>query len=176
MCSGTDILSKVYTPQFRAVESIAVNQSGTGETVMGVVVRVSGIPFQDDLVLAVTVHIPYARIIGGIEVLLAERLHTQSRFIQRYAEIFPGGVRIQREGSLLAALQRLDRIHAVLAAFVLMGQEGRFRQWFGVDLLAVAVDIECLVLGIAGQITPAHRHGTVLGRHRHHSASQRLHL
>ena len=71
MRAGTDIGAEINAPEPRAVQFVAVQIRVTGEAALRIVLRVGGIPFDDDFVFTVAVHVADAAIIGVVSVRAA---------------------------------------------------------------------------------------------------------
>ena len=63
--AAADVRAEVNAPEPRAIELVAVEISVAGKTALRVVVRVGGIPFQNNFVFTIAVHIAHAAIVRG---------------------------------------------------------------------------------------------------------------
>ena len=59
MCTTADIDAHVYTPQQRTIQTVAVEECLSCESVMRIVVGIGRVPFQDNLILSVAIDITY---------------------------------------------------------------------------------------------------------------------
>lgn len=64
MGTRADVDAEVYAPEQCTVELIAVEQGGARVAVMGIIVSIGRVPFQDDLILPVTINITYRGVVG----------------------------------------------------------------------------------------------------------------
>jgi hypothetical protein len=62
MGPGTDVLAEIDLPKARPIQLITVQIDVTRITRLGIVFGVGRVPFQDDLVFAVPIHVPHAAI------------------------------------------------------------------------------------------------------------------
>ena len=104
--SGAYVVAEVDAPQTCAVQTVAVYDDRAGESVVGIVVRVCRVPFQENLILPVAVHVAYRGIVGGIIVLLAERVYPELGLVERNAYISVR--RPRREGIYAPVLMPLE--------------------------------------------------------------------
>ena len=79
--SAADVPSQVNAPESFAIQAIAVNQRGICHAVMTIVVRVPRVPFQDNLILSVAIHIRHRRIVGRVQLV---------RLLQRNGDVADG--------------------------------------------------------------------------------------
>ena len=63
--AAADVRAEINAPEPRAIELVAVEISVAGKTALRVVVRVGGIPFQNNFVFTIAVHIARAAIVRG---------------------------------------------------------------------------------------------------------------
>ena len=73
MGTGTDVLTKIDTPQFGAIQLIAVYHHVTCPFIrpcvsMTVILGVAWIPFYKQLILAIAVHITYTAVVGRVAI------------------------------------------------------------------------------------------------------------
>ena len=69
--SCTDIGTKVNAPKTFTIEAVAVEERIARVAVVSIVVGIGGVPFEDDFVLAVAIHITYRGIVGRVVVAVA---------------------------------------------------------------------------------------------------------
>jgi hypothetical protein len=68
MGSGTDVRTHVDAPKERAIETVTVEERGTGIAIVRVIAGIGRFPLQDDLILSVAIDISHAGIVGGISI------------------------------------------------------------------------------------------------------------
>ena len=144
----------------RPVELVAIKICIIGETVVGIVVGIRGVPLKHDLIFSVAVHVADGGVVGVIIVFLAERFDTEPRTLQGDIDVSQGGVGREgvASGRSIALLAGAHLIRGCLRAAIVVFEEGRSGQRLGVDLLSVAIDVECLVFRVGGEIAPGDRH------------------
>ncbi len=203
VCPRTYVSSEVDAPQACAVQAIAIHVDGRGHPGLRVVVCVAGLPFQDDLILAVTIHIGHRGVVGRVgHGHLAQRLgrrlphgvacgiaYGAARHLppgpqghavggggwrEGYAEIAVGGVGRQGERAVMATAA-----HGIGGC---AGQGGLIHkagaaplQRLRVEPHAIAVDVKALAGLVGGQRAPRHDDlpAAAIG---HHAAPQPLGL
>ena len=69
MCSGADVVSHVDAPQLGAVQLVTVEYRGAGEASMCIVGLRAGLPFHDQFVFAVRVHVGSRAVVGRVMVI-----------------------------------------------------------------------------------------------------------
>ena len=131
---------------------------------MAVVVCITWIPFQDDFVFSVAVHIAYRSVVGAVCIGVSRRGHTIVRSVERYFQIACRCVCGQSVTSVFVS--GLLSIHhgahlvggrlAVGVGIVITGGGG-YRSL--VHLGAVAIDVEARSYRVGGQVTPRQGHG-----------------
>lgn len=72
-----DVFSEVYSPESCSVEFVAVEDSWSGESVVGVVVGVCRVPFENYLVFAVSIHIADRSVVGCVMIFFAEDVYSE---------------------------------------------------------------------------------------------------
>ena len=87
VCSRADISSEVDSPESRAVELHAVDEGRAGVAPVGVVVGVGRIPFEEDLIFAVSVDITYRAVVGGVCRDLSVRHGLRGRGLYGYGKV-----------------------------------------------------------------------------------------
>ena len=68
MGTRTDVLSEIDAPEARAVQSDAIDEGIVGDALPRIVSGIARFPFQEQFILAVTIHITYTGIVGRIAV------------------------------------------------------------------------------------------------------------
>ena len=86
--AGTDVRAKINTPEPCAVQFVTIKERVACETALRIVMRIGGIPFENDFVFTVTIHVRCAAIIGS---------HRVRHTIERHAV----GRRRERDGDVL---------------------------------------------------------------------------
>src|SRR5262249_59056298 len=74
-----NVATEVDAPQPRPVELVSVEVDIARVAGLRIVFRVRGVPFEDDLVLAVAVEIADATVVRAVSVILARRRHARRR-------------------------------------------------------------------------------------------------
>ena len=64
--SAADVDAHVDAPEQGAVQSVAVEDCRSRESVVGIVVSIGRVPLQDDFVLPVTIDIGYGGVVGSV--------------------------------------------------------------------------------------------------------------
>ena len=172
-----DIAAQVDAPQALAAELEAVDVDLAGVAVVGVVVGVGRIPFQEDLVFAVTIHVADRAVVGGIGGTLTVGHRAVQRDVEGDGDVTFRGAGGQHEAAGLAcAGGRPHLIGGRRRGGVAVHEEGHVGDGLVVDLDAVAEDVELDVRGILGQVAPGHEHlgGTLADGD--HAAAQVFHL
>lgn len=82
-----DVFAEVNAPFASTVEFIAVKVCRAGETVVRVVVRVCGVPFEDDFILAVTVNVAYRCVVGCVEVFFTKGFYSEVGALDWYVNV-----------------------------------------------------------------------------------------
>ena len=143
VCSRADISSEVDSPESRAVELHAVDEGRAGVAPVGVVVGVGRIPFEEDLIFAVSVDITYRAVVGGVCRDLSVRHGLRGRGLYGYGKVALrriGGKRETSSGCLagnrahFVDCRRVRGIGVHEPAHVLYGAV--------IEEFSVAVDIE----------------------------------
>ena len=60
----TDVFAKVNAPQLFTSQSVAINQHITRVAFVAIIMSIGGIPFQNDFILAIAIHIANTGIVG----------------------------------------------------------------------------------------------------------------
>ena len=176
----TDVLPQVDAPEFLAVQFVAIKDDITRITVVRVVVRIGRIPFQDDFILTISIHISHATIIRGIGIgaSVGSRSSLWAVNRQRLVEVCPR----------FHFLRHLTRGDSIRLGHLLIGYDvvsmGRRAILIGIvgsldmgsDDLAVSFHIKANVLAIGAQHTPTHEDALTLRRQSHNTSIQMLHI
>ncbi len=184
--AGANVATEVDAPQPRPTELVSVEVDVARVAGLRIVLRVRGVPFDDDLVLAVAVEIADATVVRAVSVILARRRHARRRNLQGNAQVLPDwGVGSQRERRARRSLEAGDdRTHGVSvrssqvrAAVNEVGRaiDGRCVEKNGRSSAGRAVEIEGDVRRIGPQHAPAYEN---LRRRRadcHDAATEILH-
>ena len=144
MRAGADVVAEVDTPLACTVKLITVEIGGARKPVMGVVMRVRGVPFEDDFVFAVTVDIAYRSIVGRIEIFLAEGVASQRGTVDRNVYISQRCVGRKGIRGFCLAFHRLYSVLGSAFTGIVVGEECGFAYRLRIDSLAVAIDIKAL--------------------------------
>ena len=172
--TAADIDTHINAPQAFAVQAVAVEDGGSGKTVVGIVVRIRGVPLQEYLILSVAIHIGHTGIVGMIGVGLAIGGGATGRALQFDGQIAVGGIGLHHKFSVAPATAHL--VGGFASQGVLIHKERTATgQGLGIEFLAIAIHIKGLVGSIAGQHAPAHHHMTAMAK-RHGAAVQLLHV
>ena len=147
---------------------------------MRIVMGIGRVPFQDDFVFSVSIHIAHATVVGGIFVGFSGRSHTAGRTVdgQGTIEIVPWLHRLRdfsfcrsiHPGFLLisddsiAAGRRTFRV-CIIGQLHLMG-----------DDFSIPLYIEAYIFAVRTQQSPTEEDTLVLGRQSHQATVQLLHL
>ena len=176
----TDVLPQVDAPEFLATEFVTIEDDITRIAVVRVVVRVGRIPFQDDFILAIAIHIPHTTVVGriGIGATIGSRSSLWAVNRQRLVEVCPR----------FHFLRHLTRGDSIRLGHLLIGYDavsmGRRAILIGIvgsldmgsDDLAVSFHIKANVLAIGAQHTPTHEDALTLRRQSHNTSIQMLHI
>ena len=103
----TDVDTQVDTPQQCTVQSVAVQQRGSGIAIMGIIVGISRVPLQQYLVLSVAIHIAHTGIVSRIAKRTPIGCYAIGRFMQLDGQIALGGIGTQLVAAVLAATTHL---------------------------------------------------------------------
>ena len=153
-----DVHAEVDAPEAGAVQAVAVDEDIAGLALLGIVLGVIGIPLEEELVLAVPVHIAHGHVVRGVA---AARLGELDVEIRRRGRDLAGVV-----GDALGAAPALHAVGVgctaglveeagrALGVAVVLGRAG-------VDLLAAAEEAELRVIRVRGEESPAHEHPAV---------------
>ena len=107
MGAGTDVHAHIDPPEQRAVQLDAVNIALSGIALDGHVLGVGGIPLDEELILAVAVHIAHGQVVGGVLVGLTSRRNTALGLVQGNIQIaICPGLHRRTRGCHLAIHQR----------------------------------------------------------------------
>ena len=152
--AAADVPAQVDAPEQRAVKAVTIEKGRARVAIVGVVVGVRGVPFQDDLIFSVAVDIAYAGVVGSIEVAPAVGRLSVGGLLQLHRQVAFGSV-----GSEGVAAIELPAAHLVggrrRERFV-VDKEGAARgQGLAIELFPVAEDIVGLMDGIGGKCAPA---------------------
>ena len=85
--TGTDILAQVEAPHQDTLFLVAVYIDVAAVAGMRVVMRVAGVPFQDYLIVTVTVHVACRTVVGGVGVGIAIGRHVVRGTYEGHGEI-----------------------------------------------------------------------------------------
>ena len=178
--TGTDILTQIDAPELGSVELVAVEDDLSRIAVMRIVMGIGRVPFQDDFVFSVSIHIAHATVVGGIFIGFSIGSDTAGRTVdgQGAIEIIPWLNRLRNfsfsrsihPGFLLisddsiAAGSRTFPV-CIIGQLHLMG-----------DNLSISFYVEAYVLAVRTQQSPAEEDSLVLGRQSHQATVQLLHL
>ena len=66
VCTAPDVRSHVDTPEERTIHPVTVEERIARKPIMCIVVCIGGVPFQEDLIFPVAVHITHTGIVGRI--------------------------------------------------------------------------------------------------------------
>ena len=181
--TGTDVLPQVYAPEqlrraiaggtVAPVHLVAVDDDIARDTVLRVVFRVGRIPFQEQFILSVAVHIAYAHVVGTVGVgSAAGRAAGGSVQLYGLVGLAPGGD--LGRGLHFLTVDLGDYLIGRSGLARLVGVVGGIE--VGGDPAAVAVEVEgrCALV-VSAQETPTDEvAGT--GRQGYQAAVQFLHL
>ena len=78
--SGTNVFTQIDSPQLGSIQLVAVEIHLSGDAVVGIILRVGRVPFHDDFVFAIAIHIAHATVVGRISVRLPFRIAGIGRF------------------------------------------------------------------------------------------------
>ncbi len=178
--SGADVLAQVDAPELGAIQLVAVEEHFAGIAVVGIVVGVGRVPFQDDFILAVAVHVAHTTVVGAVGIGSAVGSGSALRTVegQRPVKVGPGlhGLRHlpwRRRIHLGLLLVGNDAVAAVGSALrVGVVGDGQLR---GNDS-SVALHVEAHRRAVRSEHPPTEEHALVLGRQCHHATVQFLHL
>ena len=175
--AGPDVAAEIDPPQALARELDTVDVDLAGVAVVGIVVGVGRIPFQEDLIFAVPVHVAHGAVIGRVDGPLTVGHDAVGRCLDGDGNVAFRGAGRQHEAARFArAGGRPDFIGGRGRGGIGIHEEGHVSDGLGIDFDAVAEDVELDVRGILGQVAPGHEH---LGRtlaHGDDAASEVLHL
>src|SRR5262249_9579607 len=110
-----NVSTEVDAPQPRPIELVSVEIDVARVAGLRIVLRVRGVPFENDLVFAVAVEIADATVVRAVGVILARQRHARRRNLQGNTQVLPdGGVGRQRERRALRLLEAgYKRTHEV---------------------------------------------------------------
>ena len=152
-----DIDTQVYTPQQRAVQSVAVQQRGAGIAIMGIIVGIGWVPLQQYLVLSVGIHIAHTGIVGRIAKRAPVGGDAIGRFLQLHGQIAIGSIGTQLVAAVLAATTHL--VGSIGSQRCLVNKKSTtLSQGLRIQLLSVAIHIKGFAHSIAGECTPAYHY------------------
>jgi hypothetical protein len=152
--SGADVAAQVDTPEEGSIQTVGVQQGGTGVAVLGVVARVAGLPLEDDLVATIAVQIAHRGIVGRISVSFSGGGAAAGGPLQGNGEV---GLGPGADGGIAALLHAADDwTHGVLGPRRggVIGVVRSPAQRSGVELERAAVDVEGDVRRVRAQQTP----------------------
>ena len=145
---------------------------GAGEAVVSVVVGVRGVPLQDDLVLSVAVYIAHAGIVGRVGIATSVGRGAAIRALDGDGDVAVGGIGTEGVAAVAATAPHL--VDGIAGRGLLVDEErAALGEGLLVQLLAIAVDVEGLTSGIAGERAPADHH-LLSAADGHHTAVQLL--
>ena len=101
--TAADVMAQVDTPEPCAVEPVAVYISVAREPGKHIVLGVSGVPFQENLVLSVAVNVAYAGIVGDVGVAETVGRGAAFGFFYPDGQIAFGGIGLERIGTIDSA-------------------------------------------------------------------------
>ena len=87
MCACTYITSQINTPQLLSIQLVTVENHRTGITIMGIIMCIGRVPFQNNLILTISIHIPNAGIIRSISICLSRQSSPSFGTYQRNIQI-----------------------------------------------------------------------------------------
>ena len=177
MGTGTDVLSEIDAPQLFAVQAVTIYQNFAGIAVVGVVVRVARVPFQDDFIFSISVYIAYGSIIGRINVGISRRSDTVCRLLHRYLDIACRGIGGQGITAVLAIgfFSFHNRTHFVSCSVracigVVIKRSGIYR--FGSYLFAITIYVEPGIHGVGREVSPRYGDGRRILADSNHTTSE----
>ena len=173
MRARADVLAKVDAPFECAVEFVAVKICWACKAVVGVVVRVGGVPFEYDFVLSVAIDVADRGVVGIIEIFFAEGVDAEFGALERDVYIARG--RVGRQGVAcdgFVALESANFVFCLAVTRVVVGKECGIGDGLGVDFLAVTIYVECLVLGVGLEVTPRYSYTRRIFAHSHNATSE----
>ena len=140
---GADVDTHVYTPEKCAVKTVAVEEGRPGITIVGIIVGIGGIPFQNDLILSVAIDISYRSVVGTIGESLAIWGSACSWFLKFKGQVAMRSICFQCETTVAATTTYL--IGGISSQWLGVDKEGAsFRKGSSIKLLSVAENIEWL--------------------------------
>ena len=178
--TGTDILTQIDAPELGSIQLIAVEDDFSRISIVRIVMRIGWVPFQDDFVFSIPIHIAHATVVGGIFVGFSIGSDTAGRTVdgQGAIEIVPW----------LHRLRNFSFSRSIHPGFFLISDDpiGIGRGTFPVciigqlhlmgDNLSISLHIEAYVFAIRTQQSPTEEDSLVLGRQSHQATVQLLHL
>ena len=103
MGAGTDVLAQVDAPEFSAVKFQTIDDNVAGIAIVRVVMGIRRIPFQEQLILSVAIHIAHRTVVGPVLIGASVWCVAAFRTVEwdRAIEVLPRGdiVRCKRAGS-----------------------------------------------------------------------------
>ena len=148
MLSGTDIFAQIYTPECLARKCHAVDKYIVCVAALGVIERL-GFPFEEDLVLSVTVHVAHDAIIRRVAV--ARWVQRQIKIILPRCKFAVVGRNDLPAGNGIYTVLRIRSAGAVIEA-------RRFSSVAGVNELVPTVQPKLCIIRVIGIEAPAHEH------------------
>ena len=155
----TDIVSHINTPEPFTRKPVAIEEDISSIAIMGIIMCVRGIPFQNNLIFSIPIDITNRSVIGYIGECLSRRGDPIRRTVQRNIDVSYGCLRRQ----CIVALD-VSRFHAAyngphgvrgcfLSFIGIPVESSRSSRYFGY-LLSVPIEVERCILGVGREVSP----------------------
>ena len=80
----TDVLTQIDAPELGTIQFVAIQEDFTRISIVRIIVGVSWIPFQNQFIFSIAIHITHAAIIGSIAIALPIGSYTAIRTVDRH--------------------------------------------------------------------------------------------
>ena len=177
--TGTDVLTQIDAPELGAIQFVAIQDDIARIAIVRIIMGVTWIPFQNQFIFSIAIHIAHAAIVWGIDVTPSIGSDTTFRTVDRHRSI--------QIRPRLYRLRYFPICRSIHLGFFLIGDDaiGMECRTFGIcivgsldvmgDNLSVSLHIEAYVLAIGTQHAPADEDTLAGSRQCHHATVEFLH-